>query len=100
MCRKESWGAIAVPKEAHSTQRKSVRRKTAENGRAWLVEVRTKGTKSNLCSIERSELRPLVPGWGSKDPPKGLADSVTIHLERPRELLDWCGSFLYSLTMR
>src|SRR6218665_3821789 len=37
---------------------------TTENARVWLVEVRAKGTKSNPRSIERSELRPLVPGVG------------------------------------
>jgi len=33
---------------------------TTENARAWVVEVRAKGTKSNHCSDEQSELRPLV----------------------------------------
>src|SRR6218665_1270003 len=43
---------------------------TTENARpAWVVEVRAKGTKSNPCSDERSELRPLLPGvhWDSRD---------------------------------
>src|SRR6218665_4160929 len=31
---------------------------TIENARAWVVEVRGKGTKSNPCSNERSELPP------------------------------------------
>src|SRR6218665_628475 len=35
---------------------------TTENARAWVVEVRAKETKSNPCSNERSELRPLVSG--------------------------------------
>ena len=65
MCRKESWGAIAVPMEAYSTQRVQP---CTENARAWLVEVRVKGTKSNPRSIERRERRPLVSGWDSKDP--------------------------------
>jgi len=39
---------------------------TTENARAWVVEVRAKGTKSNLCSNERSELRPLVPEVGQQ----------------------------------
>ena len=39
---------------------------TTENARAWVVEVRAKGTKSNPCSEERSELRPLVP-WGGTE---------------------------------
>src|SRR6218665_1699114 len=39
---------------------------TTENARAWVVEVRAKGTDSNLCSNERSELRPLVPGVGQQ----------------------------------
>src|SRR6218665_208681 len=38
---------------------------TTENVRAWLVEVRTKGTKSNPRSIERRELRLLVHGVGT-----------------------------------
>src|SRR6218665_1888735 len=56
MCRKEPWGAISVPKGSpfHTEG------PTTENGRVWLVEVREKGTKSNPCSIERRELRPLV----------------------------------------
>src|SRR6218665_2952953 len=55
MCRKESWGAIAVPMEAHFTHR------------AWLVEVRAKETKSNPPrSIERRGLRPLGPGVGQQ----------------------------------
>ena len=37
---------------------------TTENARTWVVEVRAKGTKSNPCSDERSELRPLVPRVG------------------------------------
>ena len=36
---------------------------TTENARAWVVEVRAKGTKSSPCSDDRSELQPLVPGW-------------------------------------
>src|SRR6218665_2236193 len=39
---------------------------TTENARAWVVDVRAKGTKSNPCSDERSELRPLVPGAGQQ----------------------------------
>src|SRR6218665_1832953 len=35
---------------------------TTENARAWVVDVRAKGTKSNPCSDDRSELHPLVPG--------------------------------------
>src|SRR6218665_856200 len=41
-------------------------RQTTENARAWVVEVRAKGTKSNPCSNERSELRPLVPRVGQQ----------------------------------
>src|SRR6218665_3055517 len=37
---------------------------TTKNARAWVVEVRAKGTKSNPCSDDRSELRHLVPGVG------------------------------------
>src|SRR6218665_3755598 len=37
---------------------------TTENTRAWVVDVRAKGTKSNPCSDDRSELHPLVPGVG------------------------------------
>src|SRR6218665_3890010 len=37
---------------------------TTENARAWVVEVRAKGTKSNPCSDELSELPLLVPGVG------------------------------------
>src|SRR6218665_1266155 len=37
-----------------------------ENAGAWIVEVRAKVTKSNPCSNERSELRPLVPGVGQQ----------------------------------
>jgi len=33
-----------------------------DNARARVVDVRAKGTKSNPCSDEQSELRPLVPG--------------------------------------
>ena len=62
MCQKESWGAIVALKEAHSTQRDQ----TTENARAWVGEVRAKGTKSNPCSNERSELRSLVPGVGQQ----------------------------------
>src|SRR6218665_1204594 len=67
MCQKESRGAIVAPKEAHSTQRGQVQ-PTTENARAWVVEVhvRAKGTKSNPCSNERSELRSLVPGVGEQ----------------------------------
>src|SRR6218665_3529240 len=32
---------------------------TTENARAWVVEVRAKGTESNPCSDDRSELRPF-----------------------------------------
>src|SRR6218665_1158727 len=39
---------------------------TTENARAWVVEVQAKGTKSNPCSDEWSELRPLVPGVGQQ----------------------------------
>jgi len=39
---------------------------TTENAQAWVVEVRAKGTKSNPCSNERSELRPLVSGVGQQ----------------------------------
>src|SRR6218665_2263292 len=39
---------------------------TTENARAWVVEVRAKGTKSSPCSNERSELRPLVPVVGQQ----------------------------------
>src|SRR6218665_2980756 len=35
-----------------------------ENARAWVVDVRAKGTKSSPCSDDRSELHPLVPGVG------------------------------------
>ena len=47
-------------------QRKPIphRGPTTENARAWVVEARAKGTKSNSCSVERSQLRPLVPGVG------------------------------------
>src|SRR6218665_1226999 len=37
---------------------------TTENARNWVVDVRAKGTKSNPCSDDRSELHPLVPGVG------------------------------------
>src|SRR6218665_1741899 len=39
---------------------------TTENAPAWVVNVRAKRTKSNLCSDERSELRPLVLGVGQQ----------------------------------
>jgi len=51
MCRKESWVAVVAPKEARSTQKGQ-----PQNARAWIVEVRAKGTKSNPCSNEWSEL--------------------------------------------
>ena len=49
------------PGEQSLRQRKPfhTERPTTENARAWVMEVRAKGTKSNLCSDERSELRPL-----------------------------------------
>jgi len=56
---------------------------TTENTRVCLVEVQAKGTECpSPCSIERRELRPLVPGvtkWDSKDlagrPEQGPADT-------------------------
>src|SRR6218665_3814014 len=60
MCQKESWGRNRCDKGSpfHTEG------PTTENALAWVVEVRAKLTKSNPCSDERSELRPLVPGVG------------------------------------
>src|SRR6218665_3237299 len=53
------------PGEQSLRQRKPIthRGPTTENARAC---VRARGTKSNPCSDERSELRPLVPGVGQQ----------------------------------
>ena len=56
MCQKEFWGAIVATFHTEGP--------TTENTRAWVVDVRAKGTKSN--PDERSELRPLVPGVGQQ----------------------------------
>ena len=40
MCQKESWGDKGSPFHTEGP--------TTENARAWVVEVRAKGTKSNL----------------------------------------------------
>src|SRR6218665_3596939 len=54
---------------------------TTENARAWVVDVRAKGTKSNLCSDERSKLRPLVPGVGQQGSRRSAGARPRIHLQ-------------------
>src|SRR6218665_1645210 len=61
MCQKESWGAIVATKEAHSTQWDQPPRMHGPG--LWRYEQKE---QSNLCSDERSELRPPVPGVGEQ----------------------------------
>jgi len=82
MYRKESWGATAVPKEAHFTQEGP----TTENARAWLVEVRAKGKKVTLVPFSGVN---CDPGCDSKDlvgrPEQDPADTSRLrhqHLKR------------------
>src|SRR6218665_1071705 len=54
---------------------------TTENARAWVMEVQAKGTKSNPCSDEQSELRPLVPGVGQQRSRREAGARPRIHLQ-------------------
>src|SRR6218665_1929911 len=86
MCRKEFCGAIAVPNEAHSTQRGQVRPTTEnENVRAWLVEVRAKKAKSSLTPGPLSGVNCDLwcPGW----------DSGTVYFVRYSEQIGWASSW-------
>src|SRR6218665_4027741 len=54
---------------------------TTVHARAWVVEVRAKGTESNLCSDERSELQPLVPGVEQQRSRRFAGARPRIHLQ-------------------
>ena len=63
MCRKNSWGAIAVPKEAHSTQRGQPPRMHGPD--LWRYE--RKEQRVTLVPMIGVNCDLWCPGWGSKD---------------------------------
>ena len=65
MHQSKSRGAIAAPTEVHST-RNLTEGPTTENAWDCLVKIRAKGAERTPRSIERRELRPLVPRVGQQ----------------------------------
>src|SRR6218665_1373802 len=78
MCQKESWGAIFATDNGSPFHTEGP---TTENAQAWVVDVRAKGTKSNPCSDDRSELHPLVPGVGWQRSRRYAGARPRIHLQ-------------------
>src|SRR6218665_1813141 len=76
MCQKESWGNRCAKGSPFHAERP-----TTENARAWVVDVRAKGTKSNPCSDNRSELQPMVPGVGRQRSRRYAGARPRIHLQ-------------------
>jgi len=63
MCQKESWGAIVVPKEAHSTQ--SGQPPRTQGPELWRYEQKEQRVTSVKMSGVNCDL--WCPGWDSKD---------------------------------